>query len=157
MPFKLNSSKIQFKIGDKADNIQFSDVYAIPYTVYLPLLTKSDYHPPYEPNNSCETPYGPLVSDQVYLAYPDDLDDFYCFEVDTAKVVRITVNDYQATGQVLLYKACPSTPDNIIYHAEIIDNPTTFARTIGPGPIILRIYTSDNQNTDHLYELKVTY
>jgi len=133
--------------------------------VYLPAVLKNliHYAPPCSAsNNYCEpydtwqTAYGPLEPGVAYQAYPDDGSDYYYFELSTTRSVTIKVENYQATGDLILYKHREG--DNPEFVAQWgIGGPTM---TIGPrslqaGKYYVRVYTTQGHNTTSLYTLTV--
>jgi hypothetical protein len=84
--------------GDAVSDTRGITIKARHWYIYLPLVLRDYFYDPYEPNNTLEQAYGPLLSNQSYVAYiPDetDPDDYYFISiVSTARVeVRLDVPD----------------------------------------------------------------
>jgi hypothetical protein len=93
----------------------------------------------------------------AYQAYPEDGTDYYFFELYADRSVTVSLQNYQATGDLILYS-----------HREG-DEPLSMASwgrggstmTIGPlalsaGKYYVRVYTTAGENSATLYSLTVT-
>jgi hypothetical protein len=135
--------------------------------LYLPLMlrhysTMGYAAPCSEANSWCEnydgweTSYGPLEPGAAYQAYPDDATDYYFFDVPSTSDVTVVVQNYQATGQLILYRHREGDAPEFV--ANWGAGGTTM--TIGPlslttGKYYVRVETSAT-NPSALYTLTVT-
>jgi uncharacterized repeat protein (TIGR01451 family) len=135
--------------------------------LYLPLVLRNcrTWDPHYEENDHWLAAYGPLTSGQTYLAYPDDEDDYYYFELSSAATVNIRVENFAPTstyGDLLLYG--PATGDDrgprITYygqpgHSSMVLEP----QSLEPGKYYIRVYVADSSHysTSRLYTLTVSH
>ncbi|UCC61553.1 MAG: DNRLRE domain-containing protein [Anaerolineae bacterium] len=133
--------------------------------VYLPAVLKnvSSCAPPCSAsNNYCEdhdswgTAYGPLCFSTAYRAYPDDTTDYYYFELSTTQHVTIQVQNYQATGDLILYRHREGDEPESVANWGKGGSTMTIARSLGAGKYYVRVYTTAGKNATHLYTLTVT-
>lgn len=103
-----------------------------------------------------KTAYGRLKPSTAYCAYPNDLSDYYYFDTYTTEKTNIKLTNYRATGQLLLYR-----------HRDGQDPEFVDRRWNGPtmemqldlraARYYVRVYTTSNTNSDHLYCLTITH
>jgi hypothetical protein len=95
--------------------------------IYLPLMMREYTHNRYEPNNSPEQAFGPLISGQVYWAFiwdETDTDDYYHFTPTTTAEVTVELTNvpvgkdydlwvysYDGTYNVVDYSDRPGNAD----------------------------------------------
>ena len=128
------------------------------YPIYLPLVLRNFFINPYEDYDSWQTAYGPLVFGREYRAYPDDGSDYYYFELSTAQSVTILLQNYQATGDLILYKhRAGDEPECVANWGQGGSTMTIGPRTLQAGKYYVRVYSTDGHNTTALYTLTVTY
>jgi len=133
--------------------------------VYLPAVLRnvSSCAPPCSAsNNYCEdydswgTAYGPLCFSTAYQAHPDDSTDYYYFELGTTQNVTIQVQNYQATGDLILYRHREGDEPESVANWGAGGSTMTIAQSLGAGKYYVRVYTTGGHNTAHLYTLTVT-
>ena len=133
--------------------------------VYLPVVLRY-YHTwdtYYEENDHWLAAYGPLVSGKAYLAYPDDVEDYYYFMLSATATVNVSVTDFAPTssnGTVMLYgPAVGSERGNLIdYYGPPGDSSMPLGpHSLGPGKYYVRVNTAKGHSTTQLYRLTVTY
>lgn len=123
----------------------------------------------YEENDTPETAFGALTSDQVYQAYPEDQEDWYYFEIEqTTSSVQLELRNYIRShkGQIVLYWLNPATqkPERVANDGG--DSSTRRIPNEGhsdelqdlrPGRYFIRVYTIEKHNNSTLYRLKAEY
>lgn len=126
--------------------------------VYLPLAMRSftNYFEGIwekEDNDSAEQANGPLLLNTTYFGYPDDVRDYFSFNLDTAANVAITLNNHSGSGvQLLVYYQSPG--NNIgrdwqsPYQIEIAN--------AQPGLYYVFIYTESGWNGSIAYQLRIS-
>jgi hypothetical protein len=132
---------------------------------YLPLVLKNyrTWDAYYEENDHWLDAYGPLVSDRTYLAYPNDVEDYYYFVLSATATVNVSVTDFAPTssnGTVALYgPATGSERGNLIeYYGPPGDSSMPLGpHSLGPGKYYVRVNTAQGYSTTQLYRLTVTY
>jgi ligand-binding sensor domain-containing protein len=133
------------------------------HSTHLPIVMRPTWDVYYEDNDHWLDAYGPLASGQVYLAYPDDTDDYYHFVLSAPTTVDIRVEDFAPTstyGDLVLYgPACSDERGEMIYHFGLRGYTTMLLgpHSLGPGKYYVRMYTAEQYSTDQLYRLTVTY
>jgi len=129
-----------------------------PYSIYLPVVLRNYFDNPYEDNDSWQTAYGPLAFGAEYRAYPDDGSDFYYFDLSTTENVTIKVENYQATGDLILYRhRAGDEPEHVANWGKGGSTMTIGPLSLQPGKYYVRVYTAGGHNTASLYTLTVTY
>lgn len=132
--------------------------------VHLPTVSHITYAPPCGlANNYCEDydtyqhAYGPLAPGHTYMAYPDDMNDWYYIKLPEATAVTVEVSNYLAVGQLQIRDAdlrllafAPSLPDGTMQIS-------LEANQVREGVNFIWIHTTDGDNSQHLYSLKATY
>jgi len=116
----------------------------------------------YEENDNCPTAYGPLAPGQSYLAYPDDTQDYYYFELSASTMVSVSVGDFAPTssnGDLVLYG--PANGDDcglyIVHFGKPGHSSMHFERSLAPGKYHIQVYTAKKHSTTELYSLTVAY
>jgi hypothetical protein len=115
-----------------------------------------------EENDTPGTAFGPLEFGAASEAYPDDMEDFYHFDLSLPASVSVNVSDFAPTssnGSVMLYG--PSDGDDT---GPEIDSYTQSEHSsmrlgphgLGPGKYFVRVYTAADYSSDDLYSLAVT-
>jgi hypothetical protein len=140
----------------RLDNFTKADII---YSVDLPLVLRYyPWDPYYEPNDTKEQAYGALLPWHDYLAYPNDLEDYYYFTLTSGKTVDIVVSDFSPTstnGDLLLYDEALNLID---YFGQ-----TGFTEmrlddeVLAAGKYYIRVRTTANYSNSQLYTLRVTY
>jgi len=133
--------------------------------VYLPLVLRNyrTWDAYYEENDHWLDAYGPLVSGKAYLAYPDDVEDYYYFVLSAPATVNVSVTDFAPTssnGTVMLYgPATGSERGNLIgYYGPGGDSSMSLGpHSLEPGKYYARVYTTQGHSTVQPYHLTVTY
>jgi len=136
-----------------------------PCYVYLPAVLKEyrTWDAYYEENDHWLDAYGPLVSDRTYLAYPNDVEDYYYFVLSATATVNVSVTDFAPTssnGTVMLYgPAVGSERGNLIeyYGPPGQSSMSLGPHSLGPGKYYVRVNTAKDYSTTQLYHLTVTY
>ena len=121
---------------------------------------------PFEENDRQEEAYGPLLPGLVYLAPPNDQNDWYYFVLSQTSSVHITVNNYSAKGQVAVYVDNPGgdPPREPVANDgqggrrmeipnELLSNAL---RDLPPGRYYIRIYSVGDMNSNENYRLIFT-
>ncbi|MGB0384241.1 MAG: DUF11 domain-containing protein [Ardenticatenaceae bacterium] len=123
----------------------------------------------YEPNNTSQEAYGPLVFGQFYEAYPEDQDDWYYVTFSDTTSLEVIVNNYAPApgGQVVVYQEyfnaeIQKTDRRLIANdgREVpnmqIPNEVdpNALKELPPGKYLIRVYTTANYSSDTLYQLK---
>jgi hypothetical protein len=132
-----------------------------------PTFTPTPTPLPYEENNTLQTAHGPLQLDQQYLAYPEDKNDWYYFEINETSSIEIDVRNYRASGQLVVYRddSNKNTPpewpiagfDTRRRATMEIPNEVepNALKDLQPGRYLIRIYTTENYRDDQLYQLTI--
>ena len=112
---------------------------------------------PYEPNQTaCDA--AAISVNTPYYAYPDDANDFYSFDLATTSNVQITVTNYTATGQYLLYKqnagGCGDLT-TVTYKPSGSGTVTLSASNLTAGRYYFRVATISGANATALYSFRV--
>ncbi len=105
----------------------------------------------HEPNNSTAEANGPILLNRTYQGYPNDLSDYYSFDITSTR--QVTINLTEITGkdpQLHLYHNSsanrvaydPTPPYSIVYNAT-------------PGRYYVRVVVVDQWNSSVLYTLRV--
>ena len=137
-----------------------------PRTAYLPAVLRNcrTWDAYYEENDHWLDAYGPLVSGRTYLAYPDDVEDYYYFVLSAPATANVSVTNYVPTSSngstVALYG--PAIGDErgnrIDYYSTPGDSSMSLGpHSLGPGKYYVRVYTTQGHSTTQLYRLTVTY
>jgi hypothetical protein len=118
-------------------------------------------------NNHCEendtpnTAYGPLDFGAAYQAYPDDIDDYYYFELSLPESVNVSVSDFAPTssnGTVALYGPADGDekgPQIDAYGSPGHTSMSLGPHRLGPGKYFVHIYTASDHSTTEPYSLTV--
>ena len=137
-------------------------------SVHLPATLAGYYNcedcaPPCDPsNNYCEDndtsweAYGPLAPGVPYRAYPNDQDDYYFFELTSAQSVLVWLTNYQATGDLLLYRRTPNGDRELVGHWGMGGSEMEISRTLQAGTYYVRVYTARYHTDLYLYTLQVS-
>jgi hypothetical protein len=134
--------------------------------VYMPAILgqwPSWYqYDPYEPNDSLDNAYGPLVSGRVYKAYiwnEDDQDDYYGFSPTSGTNVQVTMTNIPDGTDYDLYVYGFDGQ----YHLVAFSNQTgNVSETVTFAPVpgrqyYVRIYAYVGYSNQQAYQLSVTY
>jgi hypothetical protein len=133
--------------------------------VYLPLVVRNyrTWDAYYEENDDWLAAYGPLVSGQAYLAYPNDTEDYYYFELSAPATVNVSVTGFAPTstnGTVVLYGPAVGDergPQIDYYGPDGHSSMSLGPHSLGAGKYYVRVYTANGHSTTQLYSLTVTY
>jgi len=138
-------------------NAGYSQSNALACHTYLPVTLRNYFHDPYEDDDSWQTAYGPLVFGKEYQAYPYDSTDYFYFELSTNSSVTILLQNYQATGDLILYKHREGDEPEFV-EGKHHGRPTMQIgpRTLQAGKYYVRVYTTADYNRTSLYTLKVS-
>ena len=138
-------------------NAGYSQSNALACHTYLPVTLRNYFHDPYEDDDSWQTAYGPLVFGKEYQAYPYDSTDYFYFELSTNSSVTILLQNYQATGDLILYKHREGDEPEFV-EGKHHGRPTMQIgpRTLQAGKYYIRVYTTADYNRTSLYTLKVS-
>ena len=151
--------------GENPGDAFAAKVRVLGTALYLPAVLRN-YHTwdaYYEENDHWLDAYGPLVSGATYLAYPDDIEDYYYFVLSESVTVTISVTDFAPTstdGDLLLYgPAVGNERGNLIkqYGKKGHSSMSLGPHSLGPGKYYVRVYTAQGYSTTQLYRLTVTY
>jgi len=139
-------------------NTSYSQADALACRTYLPVTLRNYFVNPYEDYDSWENAYGPLAFGAEYQAYPDDDTDYYYFDLSATQNVTVQVKNYQATGDLILYKHREGNdPEKIKNWGKGGSTMTIGPLSLQPGKYYVRVYTTGGHNTTSLYTLTVTY
>lgn len=123
---------------------------------------------PFEPNNSSQEAYGPLLFGQFYEACPEDQDDWYYIILNETTSLEVILDDYAPApnGQVVVYEEYFDTRNQLQRRVIASDgrelanmkipnelDPNAL-KELSPGKYLIRVYTVANYSTDSLYQLK---
>ena len=133
--------------------------------VYLPVVLRNYriWDAYYEENDHWLDAYGPLASGKAYLAYPNDVEDYYYFVLSATATLNVSVTDFAPTssnGTVMLYgPATGSERGNLIdYYGPPGDSSMSLGpHSLGPGKYYVRVNTAKGHSTTQPYRLTVTY
>ena len=125
--------------------------------IYLPLVMRNYFVNPYEDNDTASRAWGPLYPGVAYRAYPDDMEDWYYFNLTGQASVTVRVTDFTGGGGRLM-----------VYREDDITNPIGYwgaggpTMTVGPlslsaGKYYVRVYTGGATNTTQLYTLMLSW
>jgi len=170
--FALNATLGQGVVGPAASgSFQVGAGYWVlggQYSLFLPVVLR-DYstvafaEPCSTANNYCEdydgwqTAYGPLAFDTAYQAYPDDGTDYYYFELDADRSVTVALQNYQATGDLILYQHREGDePDWVASWGQGGSSMTLGPLSLTAAKYYVRVYTTGGENSTALYSLTVT-
>jgi len=127
------------------------------HTIYLPVTLRNYFVNPYEDNDSWENAYGPLAFGAEYRAYPDDDTDYYYFDLSATGNVTIRVENYQAIGDLILYRhRAGDEPEYVANWGKGGSTMTVGPLSLQPGKYYVRVYTAGGHNTASLYILTMT-
>lgn len=105
-----------------------------------------------------------MASGQTYLAYPDDTEDYYYFELPVPWAVTVSVEDYAPTstnGTVALYGPVVGDEEGerIDYYGPPGHSSMSLGpHLLGPGKYYIRVRTVEGHySTTQLYSLIVNY
>lgn len=128
--------------------------------INLPLVLNRFATDAYEENDTLAESYGPLISGQVYRAFPDDQRDYYYIQLPITGTVLIEVWDYAPTTDLGSMQLLDKD-GNLILH---FGTPGQTTMTIQSGTLPwhdrfhVRVYTEEaGYTTSELYALRVTY
>lgn len=125
--------------------------------VYLPLTLRNHFVNPYEENDrAAQAMEIPLNTDVG--AYPDDIEDWYFFNLSASSNVTVQVTNFTGGGGRLLVYAESDTANPVPGGYDSSGGPTM---AVGPlslsaGKYYVRVYTGGSTNTTTLYTLKVS-
>jgi len=111
-----------------------------------------------EPYNTPGTAYGSLAFGVGYLAYPNDTEDYYYFNLTSTANVRVRVTNFKGGGGKLMVYA----ENNIVspvpggYWGTGGETMTVEPANLSRGKFYIRVYTGGSTNTTMLYTLTVT-
>lgn len=130
------------------------------YRAYLPLIMRNYRADTYEPNDSHQQAYGPLVSGTTYRSYiwaPDD-DDWYYIEVSALDTITIDLNvPPVADYDLYLYD---STGTNIVAKSDSFGNGVDEHIEYQPdqtGRYYIRVYPYQGYSDSDPYSLVGTF
>ena len=104
-----------------------------------------------EPNNSITQANGPILLNRTYQGFPNDLSDYYSFDLATPRELTITLTGITGTDpQLHLYHE--STSNRVGYDP---DAPYSIAYSAQPGRYYVRVVVVGNYNSNIAYTLRV--
>lgn len=105
-----------------------------------------------EPNNTLGEANGPILLNRNYQGFPNDLSDYYRFDLNTTRQLNITLTGITGTDpQLHLYR--DSSANRVGYDPEA---PYSISYNAPPGRYWVRIVVVGNYNTSTLYTLRVS-
>jgi len=125
--------------------------------IYLPLVVRNYFVNPYEENDAALQAWGPLDRGVAYMAYPDDQEDWYYFNLTDPASVTVQVTNFTGgAGQLMVY-----SEDNILSPVGHW-GAGGLTMTVGPlslsaGKYYVRVYTGGTKNTTYLYTLMLNW
>jgi hypothetical protein len=149
--------------------LQFEPAEESVWLLYMPALSSrwarvDPYAGPCDADNRyCEdhdsyaAAYGPLEPDRIYAAYPDDTDDYYFFDLSDTSIVTIRLRDYQAIGELLLYKLKPDGGLGLITYWGKGGTYMELQKTLPADRYYVRLYAEREHSTRDLYSLTIGY
>ena len=104
-----------------------------------------------EPNNSISQANGPILLNRVYQGFPNDLSDYYYFDLVTTRQLNIILTNITGTDpQLHLYRE--SVSDRVGYDPDV---PYSIAYNAPPGRYYVRVVVVGGNNTNTAYTLRV--
>ena len=105
-----------------------------------------------EPNNVFSQANGPILLNRTYHGYPNDRDDLFYFELSTTRSVTISLENITGKDPQLHLR---DAGNNLI--GDIVARPphVLIRSNLPPGRYYVRIVVVAENNTDHLYTLRV--
>ncbi len=105
-----------------------------------------------EPNNSTALANGPILLNRNYQGYPNDRDDYFYFELSTTRSVTISLENITGKDPQLHLR---DAGNNLI--GDIVARPphVLIRSNLPPGRYYVRVVVVAENNTDHLYTLRV--
>jgi len=138
----------------------------VPYRKYLPAVTLKwlwwYQYDVYEPNDTPEQAYGPLVSGQVYRGYiwdAKDLSDYYWFTPSASAAVRVALTNMPSGNDYDLYVYDYQGGYRLIASSNQSGN-TNETVTLTPQAgrkYYVRVYPYSGSSSQQSYQLTVTY
>ena len=105
-----------------------------------------------EPNNTLDDANGPILLNRNYQGFPNDLSDYYSFDLNTTRQLNITLTGITGTDpQLHLYR--DSSANRVGYDPE---SPYSISYNAPPGRYWVRVVVVGNYNTSTLYTLRVS-
>lgn len=104
-----------------------------------------------EPNNNTAEANGPILFNRNYQGFPNDLSDYFYFELNTRRQVTITLNDITGRDPQLQLR---DAANNLVGNIDATP-PYSLSRTLDPGRYYVRIVVVANNNSSVLYTLRV--
>ena len=105
-----------------------------------------------EPNNTLGEANGPILLNRNYQGFPNDLSDYYSFDLNTTRQLNITLTGITGTDpQLHLYR--DSSANRVGYDPE---SPYSISYNAPPGRYWVRVVVVGNYNTSTLYTLRVS-
>ena len=123
--------------------------------IVTPTITPTPLPWEEEPNDIAAEATGPLDPNVSYYGYPNDLRDFFSFNVAISGRISITLQNLTGSGnrQLLLYY---ESTDNVV--AYVTEEPFEIVRNNRePGRYLILIYVESDHNSTTPYTLRVNY
>lgn len=110
-----------------------------------------------EPNESAAEANGPLASTPGYYGYPDTIQDYYYFDVQSAGQIRLEIANHSAQGgQLVLWYQSTALPEN--RKATCAAAPGCTLTYDGPaGRYYVQVYTVAGFSRNAPYTLRAVY
>jgi hypothetical protein len=100
VPLAASQNSAGMAVGSQVETANLVDDGSV---AYLPLISGGDL---FEPNDTIEQAWGPLLEDSVYLGYfatAGDKDDYYFFDLQEAAQVTVSVTNIPPGSDYALY------------------------------------------------------
>jgi hypothetical protein len=121
---------------------------------------------PFEENDSQDQAYGPLIPGYLYIAPPDDPEDWYFFVLSQTSSISVKITNYSAIGQLVIYVDNPDSnpPRQILANdgrgKTLMEIPNELLPNalddLSPGRYFVRVYSTDKFNAIQNYHLIIT-
>ncbi len=115
--------------------------------------------PSYEPNDTLDTAYGPLVAGTTYsdtIATGDDVDNYYFYVTDpNGTQVQVTIDDPTVGGDGVYAELDDSNGDSIDYVDVNSEDSATLDENLDPGKYYVSVQSETSDQTDEAYSLSI--
>lgn len=128
--------------------------------LYLPFIVREYFNDPYEPNDSIDEAYGPLISGEEYTSFipsEDDPDDFYYVAASATAPVRVHLTVPAALDlDLYVYDADRTLVSWSNVTGKGVDEALSFTPTEA-GTFYIRVYPFVGWSTSSPYTLRATF
>ncbi len=115
--------------------------------------------PTYEPNDTFDTAYGPLVPGNTYsdtIATGDDVDDYYFYVTNpNGSQVQVTINDPTVGGDGVYAELDDSNGNWVDYVDVGNEDSATLDENLDPGKYYLSVQSETADQTDEAYSFSI--